>query len=350
MPEMLDPRQSASQDLRFAVIGFGKMGILHSSILNLLNPNCVKAVIDNSRLLSLIASKILKNVTFYKDFNTALKKDAFNAVYITTPVQSHFSILSKLLETDTKYIFVEKPPTINLSQLTMLLDKIDNNQVIMAGLQKKFSFPFRHAKALVSEKVIGEIEKVYAYIRSSDISMPSSRFNSIGKGVNLDLGIHLIDLLVWMFNLNTVENARCRAIYTCVDDYFEAKLRNDSGVECNVEITWSNPDYRLPETYIEVCGSKGKLKVTEDYLKALSEGNHQLLNDQKEITLYKPHYYQNTPPVNLADPEYTLEDAHFLYSISSSMKPITDLRNLTQTMALLDEMYKKAGSPISSIS
>jgi hypothetical protein len=35
MPEAASYKECAPQDLRFAVIGFGKMGILHSGILNL---------------------------------------------------------------------------------------------------------------------------------------------------------------------------------------------------------------------------------------------------------------------------------------------------------------------------
>ena len=37
--------------LRLAVIGFGKMGVLHSTILNLLSPGSVRIIVEKSRLL-----------------------------------------------------------------------------------------------------------------------------------------------------------------------------------------------------------------------------------------------------------------------------------------------------------
>jgi len=349
MPEVLDYEKEVSQDLRFAVIGFGKMGILHSGILNLLRHNCVKIVVDNSRLLTFGASRLIKNVTFCRDLNKLLKRDDFDAVYVTTPPQSHYAIVSKLLETGVKYVFVEKPPTVNSRQIASLVDKMEKGQVVMAGLQKRFALPFRHAKLLISEKVVGDVEKVSAHIKSSDIMVPTSRFKSLGRGVNLDLGIHLIDLLVWIFNVSIVKYARCGAIYSGVDDYFEAILKNEDNVEFSVEVTWSSPAHRLPETCIEVYGSKGELKVTEDCLRVRSTEDCHLPSSEKELTMYKPHYYQDTTLVNLADPEYTLENMHFIHSISKSIKPLTDLRNLTKVMSIMDEMYKKAGSSISSV-
>ncbi len=347
LPDLLDYEKYVSQDLRFGMVGFGKMGILHSSILNLLKPNCVEIIVDKSRLMALSASRIVRNVKFYRDLDKMLRTSDFSAIYVTTSAQSHYPIVSKLLDSGVKYVFVEKPPTVNLTQFYSLIQKVKNDQVVMVGLQKRFALPFRHAKLLISERAIGEVEKVSAYIKSSDIMVSTSRFNSIGRGVNLDLGIHLLDLLVWMFNVNNVESARCRTVYSGVDDYFEALLKNQDGLECNVEMTWSSPDHRLPETCLEVYGSNGKLKVTEDCLKVKFAEDHKLLNNQKEFVFYKPHYYRDTPPVNLADPEYTLEDMHFICSVGSSVRPLTDLRNLTKVMGLIDEMYKIAGQPAS---
>jgi len=97
-------------------------------------------------------------------------------------------------------------------------------------------------------------------------------------------------------------------MYTRVDDFLRADLETEDCARVSLEATWSDPEYRLPETYIEVQGTHGTLKVTEDYLKVSTSAEHPLLGNKREIALYKPHYYQGIPPVNLADPEYTLEN------------------------------------------
>ena len=343
MPELADYAECIQQDLKFAVIGFGKMGVLHSGILNLLKPECVTAVVDNSRLLVVGASRLIKNIKFYRDVDKMLERENPNVVYVTTPAQSHYGIVSKLLKAHVEYIFVEKPPTTNSKDLLSLKGKMGSNQMVMVGFQKRFALPFRHAKMLISKKVIGDIEKVSAYIKSSDIMVPTARFDPLGRGVLLDLGIHLIDLLRWMFNANAVETSRCMSIYTGLDDHFEAKLRIEDNAMIDMVATWCSPEHRLPETYVEVRASRGILRVTEDYLKVESVESHPMLKDEKKLAMYKPHYYQGMPPVNLADPEYTLEDIHFLCSINSRSEPLTSFKNVRGTMELLDEIYRKAG-------
>jgi predicted dehydrogenase len=342
MPEAASYKQCTPQDLRFAVVGFGKMGILHSGILNLLKLGSVRAIVDKSRLLVFGASKLIKNTRFYRDIDEMLKEENPSVVYVTTPAQSHYGIVSRLLETYVKNIFVEKPPTSNSKELASLVDKMGSNQTVMVGFQKRFSLPFRHAKTLISEKVIGDVEKVFAYIKSGDIVAPTARFDPLGRGVLMDLGIHLIDLLQWIFNANIVESCRCKRIYTGVDDFFEAKLRTDDDVEVGVEVTWCSPEHRLPETYIEVHASKGLLRVTEDYVKVESVEKHPMLKDGTKLEMYRPDYYRGIPRVNLADPEYTLENMSFLCSLHSGNEPLTSLRNIAGTVELIDELYGKA--------
>jgi len=335
MLEPVDYQRYCENDLKVSIIGLGKMGILHSSILNMLRFGIVKAIVDKSRLIVLSTSKIIRNVKFYKNINKMLKEDKPDICYVTTPVTSHYPIVSSLLEAGIKYVFVEKPPTLNLTQLDTLLDKVSINQIVMVGLQKRYAFPFRHAKMLLSKNTLGDIKKVSAYIKSGDITTPTDRFNRIGRGVLLDLGIHLVDLLQWLVGLESVEEATYEKKYTNVDDYFEATLKTTHDVNVNIKVTWSDPSYRLPETYIEIHGTNGMLKVTEDYLKVE-------VKDGENLEMFKPHYYQGIPPVNLADPEYTLENIHFLYCINRSKEPLTSLKNVRRTMEIIDDLYKMA--------
>jgi len=242
-----------------------------------------------------------------------------------------------------RYIFVEKPPTVNYKQLLDLISIKKGGQVVMVGFQKRYALTFRHAKLLLDNGVIGGVEEVNAYIRSGDILEPTSRFDALGRGVLLDLGVHLIDLLTWFFRIKSVERARSRSLYIRVDDVFTAELEAREGFKIFIEASWSNPDYRVPETYIEVKGSHGVLRVAEDYLKVSTSREYELLGSKREVTLYKPHYYQGIPPANLADPEYTIEDIHFLESICEGREPLTSIEKSLETMKLVDELYEVAG-------
>jgi len=342
-PELINWKERLLRsELKIAVIGFGKMGLLHSGILNLLIPNVVKAVVDKSFLLTFGASRVIKSIKFYRDLEEMLGKVEPDAVYVTTPTSSHYPIVKSLLEHRVKYVFVEKPPTLNHEQLQSLVSMKKGGQIVMVGFQKKYALTFRHAKLLLENDVIGEVEKVSAYIRSGDILEPTSRFDALGRGVLLDLGVHLVDLLLWLFKVRSIVRAESKSLYTRVDDAFIAELEAEKGFKISMETSWSNPDYRVPEIYIEIQGSRGVIKVTEDYLKISTSSEHELLGSKREVTLYKPHYYRGVPPVNLADPEYTIEDIHFLESIRESREPLTSLEKSLGTLKLIDELYEVA--------
>jgi len=336
-------KHAVNNELRVAIIGFGKMGLLHSGILNLLAPGIVKAIVDKSLLLTFGASRLIKSIKFYRDIEKMLNEVEPSTVYVTTPTSSHYPIVKSLLEHGVKYIFVEKPPTLNHKQLQSLVSMKKQGQIVMVGFQKKYALTFRHAKLLLENNVIGEVEKVYAYIRSGDILEPTNRFNALGRGVLLDLGVHLVDLLTWLFKVKEIVKAESKNLYTCVDDVFTAELEADRGYRISMEASWSNPEYRVPETYIEVQGSHGVIRVTEDYLKVSTGIEHELLGNKKEVAFYKPHYYKGIPPVNLADPEYTIENIHFLESIHEAREPLTSIERSIETMRLIDELYEATG-------
>ena len=339
LPDLGEWKENGLRDLRIAVLGFGKMGIMHSAIMNLLKPSSVKAVVDKSRLVHFGASRIVKDIKFYTDLDKMLAREEPDVVYVTTPTASHRLLLLKLIAHGVKYVFVEKPPTVNLKELREISSISKKDQVIMVGLQKRFALPFRHARMLLSDRIIGDIQTVCASTRSGDIISQTTRFNSLSRGVLLDLGIHLIDLLTWLFDVETVVRAEYGSIYTKVDDYFNAELLAKDGVRIRLDVTWSDPAYRIPETCIEVHGSLGTLRVSEDHLVVEMSSK-----EKPRLAMYKPHYYQGIPPVNIADPEYVLENMHFLSSIYQSKQPLVSLQEASRAMGLVDELYERGST------
>lgn len=329
------------KDFSIAVIGLGKMGLLHATILNLLCKGSVKYIIDKSKLIRIGGRLFIKNVKFIDTIEKLINlREKIDAVFVTTPTQTHFYIAKRLLEAGFENIFIEKPPTQNLEQFNDLLD-LSKSSNVMIGFQKRFALPLRHAKLLLSEGVLGDLRSIYASIKSGDIVEPNNTFKHLGRGVLLDLGIHVLDLLCWLLDEKPeVEWARYKIIHSGVDDHFEAVL-NTGNVKIIFETTWSDPLYRMPETYIEVKGSQGELKVSEDYLKIRTYEHGKSINGS-ELLLYAPHYYQGFPPVLVANHEYTIEDMHFLSVIEHKIKPITSLETCKCAMILLEELYRKA--------
>lgn len=329
------------RDFSVAIVGLGKMGLLHATILNLLCTRTVKYIVDKSRMIRIGGKLLIKNVEFLATLEKLIDlRDDVDAIYITTPTQSHFQLAMRLLEAGYENVFIEKPPTKNLEEFCELLD-LGRRASVMIGFQKRFALPLRHAKILLKKGVLGELKAIYASIRSGDIVEPNVRFRDLGRGVLLDLGVHVIDSLIWLLDEKPeVESARYRSVYSGVDDHFEAVLRVGD-IKIYLETTWSDPSYRLPEMILDIRGSSGELRVSEDFLK-LRTREYTPSDVINELSLYRPQYYQGFPPVIVADHEYTIENMHFLSVIEHKTKPVTNLESCKDTMELVEELYTRS--------
>jgi predicted dehydrogenase len=148
----------ANRKLRIAVIGLGKMGLLHTSILNAIPNVEVKALVDKSAIMTRLCRKIFsqKGIIVLNDYEKLSKMD-LDAVYVTTPISSHAPIIEGLFKKEiTRNIFVEKTLGSNYEQSKRLLDFAGKvNSITMVGYMKRFSVIFRKAKELLEQQTLG---------------------------------------------------------------------------------------------------------------------------------------------------------------------------------------------------
>jgi len=91
------------------IVGLGKMGILHASILNALEGCSVTAICEKERLVLEFAKKILPHITFYSDVVSMVNQERLDAVFVTTPISTHLPILREIIDSASIPVFMEKP-------------------------------------------------------------------------------------------------------------------------------------------------------------------------------------------------------------------------------------------------
>lgn len=316
----------------------GKMGLLHSAILNSIPRVKVVAVTETEKLVA----SFLKNAnvfTVYKDYKKMIENESLDLVYITTPVAFHVPIATFCAEKKI-YFFIEKPLGRNFEECVTLCDEVIKNKIFtMVGFYLRYSETFSKVKELLENQAIGKITKINSSVYQTQLLRKPSgwRFKkkSSGGGVLIDLGIHLIDLLRWYFgNIVDVKGTIKSLNSQEVEDTANAIIKFSNGLQCYFEASWNVEKYRLQETTIDVEGTHGRILVNEDFIKITDLENH-------EKILYRQSLHKGVI-IDIAGPEYTREDVDFIECVFNGKEPHTNVIDAINNQGVIDAIYKSA--------
>jgi predicted dehydrogenase len=334
--------------VRVGIIGLGKMGILHAGVLNALDGSKVVAICEREGLLRRVGKKVLQQISFYDNPSGMVKDEDLDAVYITTPIQSHAPIVHELSGMGKKVsLFIEKPLAGSLSEAGQIVSGSKTlGTVNMIGFQKRFLPQFGRVKKLLDAHALGEILFFHGYSLVSGVFSKGGgwRFEKGQGGSLLDLGPHLIDLLLWYFGQPAKIRAWERSFYSDkVEDLSHLVFDFDSGLIGHADVSWSIGGYRIPETQIEIHGKNGSLVVNDDFLSLrIVEDVPGVINSGATIQR-KPDLVQGVDFV-LGDPEYCIEDKYFLDCVKHGTSPVPGLDAGLEVNKIIEEAHRQGAN------
>ena len=204
--------------------------------------------VNNSELIAVMRRNAAKAKDFaerhqvpfwYDSVDDLLNNKEINAIYIATPPSSHLEITKKCLIAN-KFIYLEKPITLNLSEAEKLNEMVsENNKLVVAHYRRKLPV-FLKVKELLDTNSIGKI--VYA-----DIQILQSKLNNIltktaanwrlkpeisGGGYFHDIAPHQIDLMYYFFG--DIKNAKGFSLSTLnnnVDNVVNGIIEFNNGIQ-----------------------------------------------------------------------------------------------------------------------
>lgn len=324
------------QKLRIAIVGLGKMGILHSSILHTMPNVEVVALCDKSFFLRKFVSKMFKKAQVVNDI-MELDNSNLDSIYVTTPIPVHFPIIKTIyMNKMARNVFVEKTLAASYEQSKELCSLAnDSGGVNMVGYMKRFAVSFQKAKEILAQGTLGEIKSFEAFAYSSD-------FFDIGKkskkpaargGVLRDLGSHVIDLSLFLFGDFEVTSAILESLTEeNSEDSANVRVKN-STLEGQFTFSWSKEDYRMPYFGIDVMGNKGKMRVTDETLELTCAG---------KVKKWFKHDLDDHVGFLLGEPEYYREDEIFITTSITESEAEPSFLAASKTDYLIDQIKMKA--------
>ena len=144
-------------NINLAIIGIGRMGITHYSIINSHPKVTIKAVADTSSLILSFLKKYIGGLHTYTDVNTLYENEILDAVIVCTPPIFHYPVIMQAAEKGI-HVFSEKPFTTKEEQAAELMMLFEKKSLVnQVGYVNRFNDVFQTVKSYLDDEIIGRI-------------------------------------------------------------------------------------------------------------------------------------------------------------------------------------------------
>lgn len=250
--------------IKVALIGAGKMGISHLSILGAHPDVQIVGVADTSKLVTDVLHKYSGFET-YADYTKMLEHVKPDAVFVAAPTKFHASIVDDLLNRGI-HVFVEKPFCLNVEQGKKLVKLAKEKGLVnQVGYHNKFIGTFEEVKKILQGGYIGNIQhflgEAYGPVVVKKKAGTWRSDPAEGGGCLMDYASHVIDLLNFLVApITKIHGALLKPIYSeTVEDAVYALMETDNNISGVLSVNWSEETYRKMSTSVTIQGSKGKI-------------------------------------------------------------------------------------------
>jgi scyllo-inositol 2-dehydrogenase (NADP+) len=312
--------------IKIGIIGMGRMGITHYSIINRHPDVVIESVADPSGLIITLMNKYLTVRTF-KDYQELIDVSTPDAILVCTPPNLHFPIIKKAAEKGI-HVFVEKPFTTKSNEASELARIYSSNRLVnQVGYVNRYNDVFAKVKELTTNGVIGKIirfksEMFSCTISKSDESSGWRATREGGGGAIFEMASHAIDLVNFLIGKpDKVIGSTLNKIYSKnVEDAVSSTFLYNNGMSGTIYINWSDTSYRKPTNKIEIFGKDGKILADQHSLKIyLNKPNETYKLREGWNTLYITDVFEPVP-FYVRGNEFTRQLWHFINCIQGKEK------------------------------
>ena len=250
--------------IKGSIVGLGKMGLSHASILGA-HPDVELAAVCDTASLILEAFNKFSKVKTYTDYEKMLAAENPDFVVIATPTRFHYPMVKSALEKGI-HVFCEKPFTLTAGQGKVLADLANEKNLInQVGYHNHFIGTFRELKRLLSKNVLGELvhfsgEAYGPVVTKEKVDTWRSKPEE-GGGCLYDYASHVLNLVQEIIGIpKIVHGSLLKSIYSKgVYDAVYSLIELQNGLSGTILVNWSDETYRKMSTSVIVQGKNGKI-------------------------------------------------------------------------------------------
>lgn len=322
--------------IRIGVIGLGWVAqVFHLPILAKLDDVELVAVCDKDKTRSRTIAEKFSVPYVTTDPQALIDREDVDAVLVTTSTDAHHPLVTAALK-GGKDVFVEKPITRTYSEAKDLTELAHlEKRKLMVGMNNRFRPDAMILKSFVEK---GELGKLFyakgGWLKSlADTNPWITRKEKSGGGVLLDLGIVMIDLVLWMMDFPPVTHVSA-SVYShktkSVEDTCLATIKMEPDCVLMLEVSWSllaTQDY----FYCNLFGTEGSALINPLRIHKQLHGN--LINITPAASESPKIMYRKS---------YENQLRHFIGALRGLHPVISTGEEAMQRMKIVEAIYKSS--------
>jgi predicted dehydrogenase len=310
--------------VKVAVIGAGKMGISHISILGAHPDVNLVGICDTSKMVTDFLEKYSK-IDCYSDYKKMVAETRPDAVFVAVPTKFHYAMIRDLLS-EGIHVFGEKPLCLTPQEGKELVALAEKKKLInQVGYHNKFIGTFREVKRLLNRNAIGEVYHFTAEAYGPVVTMKKKATwrsdPKEGGGCLLDYASHVIDLVNDTLSpVQHVKSSLLKSIFSeNVEDSVYSLLELQNGLSGVLQVNWSDDTYRKMSTSMTIQGTKGKIISDANELKVFFKEEPNLEGYEKGWNVKNITDFQETVDFYLRGEEYSAQIDYFIDAVQGKV-------------------------------
>lgn len=323
-----------------AIIGLGKIGIMHAAMVRTLAEARLAALVDREpKMGRQLQSMLGTPVPFFTRIEDALRELPLQAAFVCTPQFAHRSVAKTCLESGLD-VFVEKPLAHSLADAEAMCDTLDRfpTAVNAVGFMKAHEGLYREVGRLLQSGALGELCTFEATCYLSQVFKPKKGWiytrRLSGGGMVINSTCHLLHLLQTWFGPVRAVTAHCRSVHSVeVEDEASISLEF-AGVTGRVHTSWSRPGYEVETSTMRIEGTAGTLDVMDTGLRLNGSGWQPRSGFERAAFNLSPNY---------GGEGYYCEDEDFIQACRERRPARVGWRGGLAVQRVIDAIYRSHG-------
>jgi predicted dehydrogenase len=208
--------KAANDQVQYGLIGTGSRGsYLLKHLKEIDTGRCVALCDIQPSQLDKGVATIGNNPAKYTDYREMLNRKDLDAVFVITPLFTHFGITRDVLQSG-RHVFCEKCLVFKPDEVHELRALVGERpkQILQTGLQRRYSGFYQTVKQMVDKGILGNVHHIHAQWHRNMINHPSSLwtmkpggegninnwrlYRSMSGGLTAELTSHQVDVADWM--------------------------------------------------------------------------------------------------------------------------------------------------------